>query len=263
MTIIPEALGDMGQLPSISVITATFNAADCLPRLIQSLEAQTDNDFTWIVADGQSRDDTLLLLDNAEETLNVIIDAQKDCGIYDALNRAIELCTTEFYVIAGADDVFDPNAIANYRREAADSNADLIAARIVANGSIKPLRRPWEWLYGQFAHVSSHAVGLLIRRDLHQISGAYRTDLRIASDQYFILKSIRAGAVTRSCDFIAGDFNTTGASDREVLTSLLEGFSVMISLGHRPIVQLPLLVARLTRHRNRLAGFPLRKHDLQ
>ena len=40
--------------PTISVITATYNAAAVLPRLIESLAAQTDQDFEWVVADGGS-----------------------------------------------------------------------------------------------------------------------------------------------------------------------------------------------------------------
>ncbi len=36
----------------ISVITATYNAQKYLPRLIESLENQTDKDFEWVVADG-------------------------------------------------------------------------------------------------------------------------------------------------------------------------------------------------------------------
>lgn len=42
---------------SLSIITATFNTADVLPRLIDSLKSQTDPDFQWVVADGGSTDE--------------------------------------------------------------------------------------------------------------------------------------------------------------------------------------------------------------
>ncbi|NCD41472.1 MAG: glycosyltransferase, partial [Bacteroidia bacterium] len=35
---------------TISIITATYNAAQHLPRLIASLRAQTNKNFEWIVA---------------------------------------------------------------------------------------------------------------------------------------------------------------------------------------------------------------------
>jgi glycosyltransferase involved in cell wall biosynthesis len=50
---------------SISIITATFNSASVLPRLIDSLIEQTDQDFEWIVADGGSRDETLRIIEKA------------------------------------------------------------------------------------------------------------------------------------------------------------------------------------------------------
>uniref|UniRef100_UPI00344E8CBA glycosyltransferase n=1 Tax=uncultured Thermosynechococcus sp. TaxID=436945 RepID=UPI00344E8CBA len=51
--------------PSLSIITATYNAESDLPNLIASLVAQTDADFEWVVADGNSTDRTLELIDKA------------------------------------------------------------------------------------------------------------------------------------------------------------------------------------------------------
>ena len=48
--------------PSISIITVTFNAGAPLPTLIDSLRAQSDRNFEWIVVDGASTDTTIDLL---------------------------------------------------------------------------------------------------------------------------------------------------------------------------------------------------------
>ena len=48
----------------ITVITATYNAAEYLPALISSIRGQTFKDFDWIIADGGSRDDTLSIIEN-------------------------------------------------------------------------------------------------------------------------------------------------------------------------------------------------------
>ncbi len=44
---------------TISVITVTFNAANLLLGLIDSLRLQTDRDFEWIVVDGALTDSTV------------------------------------------------------------------------------------------------------------------------------------------------------------------------------------------------------------
>ena len=50
----------------LSIITATWNAENFLPRAIKSLEKQTDKDFEWIISDGSSTDSTLEILKNVE-----------------------------------------------------------------------------------------------------------------------------------------------------------------------------------------------------
>jgi len=91
--------------PTISIITATYNAAAVLPRLVESLIAQTDQDFEWVVADGASTDGTLEILEQAKTRLkNVVVDSRPDFGIYDAMNRAIKLSKSSYYLIVGADN---------------------------------------------------------------------------------------------------------------------------------------------------------------
>lgn len=69
----------------LSVITATYNAIEYLPSLIECLRKQEDQDFEWVVADGASTDGTLELLESITD-LNIVITSQEDFGIYDALN---------------------------------------------------------------------------------------------------------------------------------------------------------------------------------
>ena len=43
---------------SVTIITPTYNRANCLPQLYESLCKQTDYDFQWLVIDDGSTDDT-------------------------------------------------------------------------------------------------------------------------------------------------------------------------------------------------------------
>jgi len=251
--------------PKISVITATYNAAAHLPALIDSLVAQTDQDFEWVVADGASTDGTLALLEAAKQRLKaVIVDSRPDRGIYDALNRAVELASGEYYIVVGSDDTLAPDAILQYRNACRRTGADMVTARIViGEGDSQGPRWPrWEWLYNFSAHVSGHAVGLAIRRDLHERFGMYSLSYPIAADRLFILRSIHGGAKVVEADFVAGRFeNHTGTSGRKVLQALYEGYRVQLAVGHRFWVQTLLFVLRLIRHRRRIEV--LNKGDLE
>lgn len=244
-------------LPSISIITATFNAGHVLPSLIASLKEQTDRDFEWIVADGGSTDNTLSLLDDAKQSLfHVVVDSRPDFGIYDALNRAIRIAKGDYYLVAGADDLFFSDAVANYKSACQEYSTDFVTARIATDKGLAQVRSPsWTWLYAQFAHVSGHAIGLAIRRNLHQTHGFYSRYFPIAADQLFILKAIRRGATIKKVDFIAGYFErSTGTSGADVLGTLLESYRVQVQCGESLLVQTIILVFRLLKNYRKISN---------
>ncbi len=232
-----------------SVITATYNAATVLPRLIASLQAQTDQDFEWVVADGASKDETLALLEEAGKVLDVRVDSRPDFGIYDALNRAIGLAKGSYYLVVGADDDLYPDAIAKYKQACRLSGADLVTAMIEVDGRVvAPRERRREWLYGMAAHISGHAVGVAIQRSLHDRFGFYTRKLPITADQLFVLTAVHSGASVHKCNFIAGRFSAEGTSGGDPFGMLLEYFRTQVLVGHSLWVQLMLLVLRLIRH---------------
>ena len=73
----------------ISVITAVYNAEDCIQHLIESLRKQNDQNFEWVVVDGLSTDSTLEILKKIDD-LNIKIISEVDFGIYDALNKGVK-----------------------------------------------------------------------------------------------------------------------------------------------------------------------------
>lgn len=234
----------------LSVVTATYNASVFLPRLIVSLQRQTDVDFEWVVADGCSTDRTLDLLQEASKTLRVKFDSRPDFGIYDALNRAIKISSGEHYLVVGADDELFPDAIARYKHACAVTNADLVTAQIEVEGGIVFVRRPrWAWLYSQAAFISSHAVGVAIKRQLHEKFGWYSRMLPIAADQLFILESVQGGASVSEQEFIAGRFNTGGTSGQDPEGAFIEGFRMKLLAGYEFWTQLGLFLLRIVKWR--------------
>ena len=238
---------------TLSVVTATYNAASVLPGLIKSLQAQTDPDFEWVVADGGSTDGTLELLAEAAKTMRVRVDSRPDFGIYDALNRAVKLAEGDYYLVIGADDELFFDAIRKYKVACAESRADLITAKVEIDKKITSIRKyRWEWLYGQFAYVSIHAVGLVIRRNLHYTIGYYTRKLPIAADELFILEAVHSGAIVYERDFVAGRFSKGGLSGTDSLGSLIESYRARVIAGQNLIGQTFLLALRIIKNYNKL-----------
>jgi len=240
----------------LSVITATFNVVECLPRLVTSLRSQTDSDFEWVVADGGSTDETLALVHDAAKTLNVKVDSRPDFGIYDALNRAVEMADGDYYIVIGADDEFFPNAVERYKAACISTDADFVTARVEVDGCVFGVRnKRWEWLYGPFAHVGCHAVGLAIRRSLHDRFGYYSRSFPIAADQLFILEALHGGATVSEQPFVAGKYYHGGFSGQDVLGTLVEGFRVQVRVGHGLLLQFLLFAVRVFKNWPRIKAW--------
>lgn len=240
--------------PRISVITATYNAADVLPRLVKSLTCQTDQEFEWVVVDGESSDGTLEIIEKAKSLLHdVVVDSRADHGIYDALNRGVRLCSGCYYIVLGADDQLLEDGIAKYKSLCSKSFADFVTCRCLIGETVASARRPrWEFLYSTQAHVTSHAVGLATKKALHEKFGYYSRAYPITADQLFILSAIKGGATVFKSQLIVGHFSNAGVSHSDAAGALTESFRVNLILGHNFYLQLFLLFLRLLKNSSKI-----------
>lgn len=233
---------------TISIVTATFNAAAELPGLAESLRRQSDRDFQWVVADGASTDDTFAFLQSITD-LDLVISSQPDFGIYDALNRGIRLASGEYYIVAGADDHFDRDAIANFRRAIESSGAHIVAARARYGSKCMKIKKGPSWLFSQFSFIAAHTLGTAFKKELHLTYGYYSRQYPIAADQYFVMKACQGGASRYAADFVAGEIGRGGVSSTDRIGNATEVFRVQLALGRSAIIQTLLLILRLLRSR--------------
>ncbi len=235
-------------MPKISIITATYNAAQHLPGLVESLLNQSDKDFEWVVADAGSSDDMLLYLKGLTG-LNLQISQQADFGIYDALNRAIALCSGDYYLVLGADDRLYPHAIQAFKNAVSGNAVDIVTASVDTDHGVLTPGNSKPFLRGQLAYVSQHSVGTLIKKSLHQRFGYYSRRFPIAADHYFIKRVCDAeSTVIYKADFVAGYYPTTGVSGVDLPGSMTEFFRVQLETERNAVLQVVLFMLRLIRY---------------
>ena len=204
-----------------------------------------------MVADGGSTDGTLELLASVTD-LNLKIDSCTDFGIYDALNRAIKECSGDYYLVCGADDRLDENAIHNYKQEILESKADIITAKIRGryNNIVGPKRI--RWLFGMSALISCHSVGAIFKKSLHEKYGYYSKLYSICADKLFVEQAIASGVSLKKADFIAGNYSGVGISSTKVAETLCQNFCIQIAMGRNKIIQLLLLCLRIIKNYKRI-----------
>lgn len=240
---------------TISIITVTRNTAAVLGGLVESLRAQTDQEFEWVVVDGGSTDATTTMLAEAGDVVGKWI-SEPDFGIYHAMNKALGLASSEYYLVCGADDRLLPTAIANYREAIKQTSADLISACVETAAGVRRPGLGRSWWYGHAAFVSYHSVGTLIRKSLHEQFGYYSRRFPIAADQYFLKQVCMAPMVKfATADFVVGHYSLQGMSGSDIPGTMSEFFRIQLETERHAGVQIILYGLRILLHFGRIVAY--------
>lgn len=99
-----RAASALTQLPTVTVLTPTFQRCEMLRLTLASVRLQTQGDVEHIVIDGGSTDGTVDLLRRAEERWGVRWVSERDGGMYEALNKGLALARGSVIGWVNSDD---------------------------------------------------------------------------------------------------------------------------------------------------------------
>jgi acetyltransferase-like isoleucine patch superfamily enzyme len=93
-------------MKKLSIVTINLNMKDGLKNSIKSLIAQNQKEnVEYIVVDGLSSDGSVDIIEQYKEHIDVI-KIEKDTGIFDAMNKGIDLATGEYIYFLNSGDEF-------------------------------------------------------------------------------------------------------------------------------------------------------------
>lgn len=93
----------MSAVPIISIVTVVMNDAEGIEGVIQNLIGFLCDDVELVVIDGGSTDGTAEILEKYRSNFAAFL-SEPDNGIYDAMNKAIKLCSGRFVLHIGNGD---------------------------------------------------------------------------------------------------------------------------------------------------------------
>jgi len=199
------ALKDTEQVvdrPFFTIVTSTYNSGENLKWTADSIRAQTHSNIQWIVADGGSSDQTLDVIRENEDIIDIWF-SEKDSGIYDAWNKALVFAQGEWIQFIGAgDELYGVSVLEDVHAllKMSYPQYDIAYGRVevVSERKRTPLfevGRPWSHLKGRW-EMGRPALPLHPEVFHHRtlINGANTFDsrFRIAGDSHLLLKHILA-----------------------------------------------------------------------
>lgn len=204
----------------ISIITATYNSGATLKDTFESILAQSYKNVECIVVDGNSKDNTLDIIKKYEPRFNGRMKwiSEPDRGIYDAMNKGIDLAGGDIIGILNSDDFFSADDVLE---KVVDNISEVDAVygdiHYVNNSNLEKTVRyyssrrfsPWKMIMGFMpAHPSFYC-----HRELYDKYGKFDPDLPVAADFELLLRFIYINKIKTR--YIPQDFvtmRTGGAS---------------------------------------------------
>lgn len=99
-------MGEIKQM-KFSLVTVTYNSGQTLCDTFDSVLSQTYPEIEYIVIDGLSKDNTVDIIKKYEPLFQGRLKwiSEKDTGLYDAMNKGIQMSTGDLIGIINSDDV--------------------------------------------------------------------------------------------------------------------------------------------------------------
>jgi glycosyltransferase involved in cell wall biosynthesis len=182
--------------PLVTIITVVFNAADVLAATIESVINQTYPHIEYIVIDGGSTDGTYDVIQHYSAAI-AILKRESDKGIYDAMNKGVQLANGEIIGLLNAGDCYRPEAVAAvveaYQNSMPldDSDCVLIAAslEVITNSGWHYLKQPNIWQMDR--DLSLPHPSLFVTKAVFDRFGLFHSEYVIAGDYDFVLRTYR------------------------------------------------------------------------
>ena len=212
----------------ISIITVCYNSVSTIEKTIQSVALQTYKNIEYIIIDGNSTDATVAVIKKYDSVIDKWI-SEPDKGLYDAMNKGIDLATGDLVGILNSDDTFATGIvleeIANFHK---NNTIDASVGNIVQhNTEGKIVRRysaaNWRPEKLKIGFMPAHPA-IFFKQYLFKKYGMYQLDFTIGADyelitRFFIKNKIgwKYSGITTT-KMLVGGLSSSGMSSYQLIS---------------------------------------------
>lgn len=207
--------------PMFSIIIPTLNVAAVLPACLDSIARQTCGDFELVLVDGGSTDETLdianIFAPNLGERL--IIHRDTDQGVYDAMNRGVDLATGTWLLFLGADDsLYEADTLARVAAFIGEHEpSDLVYGDVIMRSTNFRWGGAFDLDRLLFKRNICHQA-IFYRRGLFGTIGPYNLRYRVLADWDFNIRCFSNPAlVTRYMHVVVASYNEFGGLSNTIV----------------------------------------------
>lgn len=221
----------------LSVITVAFRNYEGVVktwRSLRNLAGDPSLNFEWIVVDGGSNDGTAEFLEKLNGEYNLRYISEKDRGIYDAMNKGIDMAQGRYAIFLNSGDIFHDD-VAQFVRQLVrvQDNAMYMGDALLDFGDGNKVRRtakPGWYIY--------HSLPASHQAIFFPVSGLkkwrYDLEYKVSSDYALAAKMYKAGYAFKKLNGLVSEFSMGGVSTTNNMELCADAKKVQRQILHVP-----------------------------
>ncbi len=197
----------------ISIITVCLNKKEELEKTIRSVLIQDYNNLEYIIIDGNSNDGTNELIKEYQKLFPIIYLSEKDEGIYDAMNKGIDLSTGDWLNFMNAGDYFYSNETVKNILPYLDNSINIIYGNTeIRYEDFKVIKKepaPNKLWMGRIPHQSAFINKGVMKKYM------YNKDNKIVADLEFFMNVYYKNGKIIKINKVISSFAKNGITEKE------------------------------------------------
>jgi glycosyltransferase involved in cell wall biosynthesis len=211
-----------GPLGTVTIVVVCYDESP--ERIAYTFESILNQNYPHkelIVIDGGSKSDTLEAIQSYCSSLTYFV-SEPDNGIYDAMNKGLQIANGEWVAFMNIGDRFHSNGIINLmlQEENLRDNPDLLygdanltdKSRADRHERIPKTIGRWFLYRGTICHQA-----MLIRKRAFEKIGQFDTSYKVLADKDWLFKFLGNGLLARHCKIVVCDWDLKGLTSSVTL----------------------------------------------
>ncbi len=217
----------------ISIITVVLNNKDTLQETIDSVASQDYEEIEYIVVDGKSVDGSLELIKDYHPNLIDKFISERDRGIYDAMNKGVEMSTGDFIYFLNSDDTLYNSRVIGSVVEGIKKNPQydyyyggVISQNIFGSQSYNILLKEIPDRSIKLGQNIRHQ-SIFVRRKLFSQLGGFSLDYKVNADYEWECRLVKNQKKGKFLNILIANYNQTGFSSKGTWSQYKEKRSII------------------------------------
>lgn len=197
-------------MDKISVVAVCYNeSTERIRYTLSSIIQQIYPHVECIIVDGGSECKTIKALNDFSAYIDKFV-SEKDEGIYDAMNKAVKMCTGEWVIFMNIGDRFSKPNVLTELVDKVSKDVDLVCGDILRNGTER-MSFPDKVSSSYLCHHSLCHQAIFARRVIFTTIGGFDLNFRLVGDRDWVFRALAAGFKYKHLPIVICDWELGGA----------------------------------------------------